>query len=177
MAEGGDLGSWPGLDARLAGYLLTNRDFMAPAVEAAVASLELLPLPDRIAAAVGMHMIGHLAPVDRRALFAALVPRLVPGAPVVFNVQPPESEPFAVRAGRLRYEGRGRAKPVGPDRLRWTMTYRTLDGDTEIASAVTHYDWWTVSAATLAAELRAAGASTVDTVDIDGDLVVARAAG
>ncbi|AXB42716.1 class I SAM-dependent methyltransferase [Amycolatopsis albispora] len=137
-----------------------------------------LPLPDRIAAAVGMHMIGHLAPGDRRALFTALVPRLAPGAPVVFNVQPPEtavevpeSEPFAVRAGRLRYEGRGRAEPVGPDRLRWTMTYRTLDGDAEITTAVTHYDWWTVSATTLAAELRAAGASSVD---IDGDLVAAR---
>lgn len=138
-----------------------------------------LPLPERIAAASGMHMIGHLAPAERRALFTALMPWLVPGAPVVFNVQPPdtavevpETPPFGVTVGRLRYEGQARAVPAGPDRLRWTMTYRTLDGDTEIASAVAEYDWWTVSAATLAAELTAAGAAAVR---IDDDLVIARA--
>jgi len=138
-----------------------------------------LPLPERIAAAIGMHMIGHLAPAERRALFSALMPRLAPGAPVVFNVQPPdtavevpETPPFGVTVGRLRYEGRGRAEPIGPDRLRWTMTYRTLDGDTEIARAIAEYDWWTVSAATLAAELTLAGAATVH---IDDDLVTARA--
>ncbi|MGC7102732.1 class I SAM-dependent methyltransferase [Amycolatopsis lurida] len=43
MADGGDPGPRPGLDARLVGYLLANRDFMAPAVEAAVASLALPP--------------------------------------------------------------------------------------------------------------------------------------
>jgi hypothetical protein len=139
-----------------------------------------LPLPERIAAATGMHMIGHLTPDERRALFAALIPRLAPGAPVVFNVQPPETAievpefpPFGVTVGQLRYEGTGRAIPTGTDRLRWTMTYRTLDGDTEIARAVTAYDWWTVSAATLAAELTQAGAATVR---IEDDLVIARAA-
>ncbi|RSM69664.1 class I SAM-dependent methyltransferase [Kibdelosporangium aridum] len=139
-----------------------------------------LPLPERVAAAIGMHMIGHLAPAERRALFSALMPRLAPGAPVVFNVQPPgtavevpEFPPFGVTVGRLRYEGTGRAVPIGPDRLRWTMTYRTLDGDIEIARAVTEYDWWTVSASTLAAELTQAGAATVR---IDDDLVIARAA-
>lgn len=138
-----------------------------------------LPLPERVAAAAGLHMIGHLAPAERRALFTALMPRLAPGAPVVFNVQPPdtavevpETPPFGVTVGRLRYEGQGRAVPIGPDRLRWTMTYRTLDGDTEIARAVADYDWWTVSAATLAAELTQAGAAAVQ---VDDDLVIARA--
>lgn len=113
-----------------------------------------LPLPERVAAAVGMHMIGHLPPDERRALFAALIPRLAPGAPVVLNVQPPDTPvevpdfpPFGVDIGRLRYEGTGRAVPVGPDRLRWTMTYRTVQNGVELGRAVTGYDWWTVSAA------------------------------
>lgn len=73
-----------------------------------------LPLPERVAAATGLHMIGHLATAERRVLFTALMPRLAPGAPAVFNVQPPdtavevpETPPFGVTAGRLRYEGKG----------------------------------------------------------------------
>lgn len=138
-----------------------------------------LPLPDRIAAVVGMHMIGHVAPAQRRTLFAELMPRLAPGAPLVFNVQPPDTAvevpewpPFGTTVGRLRYEGTGRAVPSAPDRVHWTMTYRTLDGETEIARAVAEYEWWIVSADRLAAELRQAGA---EVVRIDGDLVIAHA--
>jgi SAM-dependent methyltransferase len=47
------------------------------------------PLPDRIAAVVGMHMVGHLAPPERKRLWAAVAGRLSPGGPVVLNVQPP----------------------------------------------------------------------------------------
>lgn len=52
------------------------------------------------------------------------------------------------------------------------MTYRTLDGDTVIASAVAEHDWWASSAATPADELTQAGAGAVH---IDDDLVIARA--
>lgn len=137
--------------------------------------------PDRIAATVGMHRIGNLAPDDRRALFTALVPRLAPGAPMVLNVQPPDTAvevpqgpPRAVDVGRQRYEGRGHAVPAGPARLRWRMTYSTLDGDNgdaEISREVSEYLLWTVSAATLNAELTDAGAASVT---VDGDLVIAR---
>lgn len=137
-----------------------------------------LPLPERVAAVVGINMIGHLAPECRRALFSELMPRLAPGAPVVFNVQPPDTAvevpewpPIAVTVGGLRYEGTGRAVPTGPDRVRWTMSYRTVDGDTELAHASAEYDWWIVSAEGLAAELRHAGAAVVR---VDGDLVIAR---
>lgn len=139
-----------------------------------------LPLPGRIAAAVGVNMIGHLPPEARRALFVELIPRLAPRAPVVFNVQPPDTAvevpewpPIAVTVGRLRYEGTGHAVATGPDQVRWTMTYRTLDGDTEIAHATAEYDWWIVSANRLAAELHEAGAATVR---VDRDLVIAHAA-
>jgi hypothetical protein len=136
------------------------------------------PLPDRIAAAAGLHMIGHLPPGERRALFAALAPRLAPGAPVVLNVQPPETAqevpafpPFAVTVGALRYEGTGSAVPTGPDRVRWTLHYRTLDGDRVVGRACASYEWWTVPATDLAAELTAAGLSA----EVRGDLVVAHA--
>ncbi|MFD4365847.1 hypothetical protein [Rhodococcus sp. NPDC058521] len=140
-----------------------------------------LPLPSTIAAVVGMHMIGHLSPDQRRVLFSDLMPRLAPGAPVVFNVQPPDTAvevpswpPFGTTVGRLRYEGTGRAVPTGPDAVRWTMSYRTLDGDTEIASATADYQWWIVSAEQLAGELRDAGAANVR---IDEDMVIAHAGG
>ncbi|MGK8524945.1 hypothetical protein ACRS6B_26935 [Nocardia asteroides] len=138
-----------------------------------------LVLPERITAAVGLHMIGHLDPDRRQSLFTALLPRLAPGAPMVFNVQPPATatepvqvEPYSVRVGGLEYEGRGHAEPVAGDRLRWTMTYRTLLDGTEIARATTRYDWWTMSADGLAEELHQAGATQVT---IDDDLVIAHA--
>ncbi|MFD3702119.1 hypothetical protein ACFWUP_03120 [Nocardia sp. NPDC058658] len=133
-------------------------------------------LPERICAAIGIHMIGHLAPEVRRTLFADLVPRLTPGAPIIFNVQPPhtaetvEVQPFAVQQGQLRYEGSGRALPAGPDRLRWTISYRTLHEDREISRAVAEYDWWIVTAEVLARELADAGAPA----EVDDDLVIAR---
>jgi RHS repeat-associated protein len=36
-----------------------------------------------------MHMVGHLAPADRKRLWAAVAGRLSAGGPVVLNVQPP----------------------------------------------------------------------------------------
>lgn len=84
----------------------------------------------------------------------------------------PEWPPFGTAGGRLRYERTGCAKPVAPDRVHRTMTYRTLDGNTEIARATAEYDWWIVTADQLAAELRHAGAGTVR---VDDDLVIAHA--
>jgi hypothetical protein len=142
-----------------------------------------VPLPDRLAAVAGFHMIGHLAPDERRTLFTTLAPKLAPGAPVLLNVQPPnaaievpEFPPFGVSVGQLRYEGTGSAVPVAPDRLRWTMRYRTLDGERVLAQATTTYEWWIVSASTLATELADAGLTVDHQHDTYGDdLVVARA--
>jgi hypothetical protein len=93
-----------------------------------------VPLPDRLAAVVGMHMVGHLAPAARKRLWAAVAERLVPGGPVVLNVQPPEAaEPVpewpwsGVTVGGLAYEGTGSAEPTGPDSVRWRMRYRSRD--------------------------------------------------
>jgi hypothetical protein len=136
-----------------------------------------VPLPDRLAAVVGMHMVGHLAPADRKRLWAAVAERLVPGGPVVLNVQPPEAaEPVpewpwsGVTVGGLAYEGTGSAEPTGPDSVRWRMRYRTRRGDTVLAGTSAAYDWWIVTAQGLAAELADAGLVT----SVDEDLVIGR---
>jgi hypothetical protein len=140
-----------------------------------------VPLPDRIAAVVGMHMVGHLAPPDRKRLWATVAERLSPGAPVVLNVQPPataEAVPefpwMTVTVGGLVYEGTGSAQPSGPDSVHWRMRYRTRREDgTVLAEASAEYAWWIITADGLAAELAEAGLAAT----VDDDLVVARKAG
>lgn len=102
----------------------------------------------------------------------------MPGAPAVIGLQPPDravAVAFArfaeLSVGDLRYEGYGSAQPTAPDRLRWTMEYRTLDGVTVLSECVAQYDWWVVSPATLLAELRDAG---LPAVTGDAGLVIAR---
>jgi Methyltransferase domain len=137
-----------------------------------------VPLPDRIAAVVGMHMVGHLAPPERKRLWAAVAERLAPGGPVVLNVQPPsvaEAVPefpwMGAAVGGLVYEGTGSAEPTGPDSVRWRMRYRTRREDgTVLAGSSADYVWWVVSADGLAAELAEAGLEP----SVDDDLVVAR---
>jgi SAM-dependent methyltransferase len=137
-----------------------------------------IPLPERIAAVVGMHVVGHLAPPDRKRLWAAVAERLAPGGPVVINVQPPAAaEPVpqfpwsGVAVGGLTYEGTGSAEPTGPDAVRWRMRYRTRRADgTVLAEAGAEYAWWIVTADGLAAELAAAGLDA----GVHEDLVIAR---
>jgi hypothetical protein len=141
-----------------------------------VGAAEVTP-PERLAAVVGMHMVGHLAPDTRRTLWPALAARLAPGAPVVLNVQPPETAtavpawpPFGVRQGELTYQGTGSAEPTGPESVRWRMEYATVRDGVVVEEAVAEYEWWVLSAAGLAAELTGAGLRT----ELDGDLVIAR---
>jgi hypothetical protein len=139
------------------------------------------PLPGRLAAVVGMHMVGHLAPPDRKRLWAAVAERLSPGGPVVLDVQPPAAAEvvpefpwMSVTVGGLRYEGTGSAHPTGPDSVHWRVRYRTRREDgTVLAEASAEYAWWIVTAEGLCAELAEAGL----TATVDGDLVVARKAG
>jgi hypothetical protein len=138
-----------------------------------------VPLPDRLGAVVGLHMVGHLSPQRRKELWPALAARLAPGAPVVFNVQPPdtavavpEMPPFGITVGRFTYQGTGRAEPTGSDSVRWRMRYATLEGDTVLEEFTVEYQWWVLSASGLAAEFAAAGLDVESTAD---DVIVARA--
>ncbi|MCO1655153.1 hypothetical protein [Pseudonocardia humida] len=160
--------------ARLADRGATDRATVLPCTATGA------PLPDRLAGAVGLHMVGHLAPPVRAALWADLALRLARGAPVVLNVQPPAAAvevpvtPWSgPTVGALTYEGRGRATPTGPDSVRWRMDYRTRRGDAVLATATAEYGWWILTAEGLADELAAAGF----TPTVDDDLVVAVAPG
>ena len=139
-----------------------------------------MPLPDRLAAVVGMHMVGHLAPPDRKRLWAAVAARLSRGGPVVLNVQTPATAEvvpefpwMSVSVGGLGYEGTGSAEPTGPDSVHWRMRYRTRCADgTVLAETRAEYAWWIVTAEGLAAELAEAGLVAA----VHDDLVVARKA-
>lgn len=136
------------------------------------------PLPRQLAGVVGMHMIGHLPPMDRARLWATVATRLVPGAPVVLTVQPPETAtampafPWSgVTLGGLTYEGTGHAEPAGPGTVTWHMTYQTRRGEDVLTTATADYRWWVLTADALAAELTTAGLPAA----VDDDLVVAHA--
>ena len=97
------------------------------------------PLPDRIAGAVLLGVIGHFDRRERLELFGRLARRTGPGCAVLFDLQPPESPadvPPAVfadtRLGDLRYRGIASASAIDDEAMRWRMTYQTLDGDAVI---------------------------------------------
>ncbi|MDG4832972.1 class I SAM-dependent methyltransferase [Solwaraspora sp. WMMD1047] len=124
-----------------------------------------IDLPGRVGALLAMNMIGHLAPAERIRFWARIRQRLVPGAPLVVNIQPPEvptvipDSPFAsIRIGRYTYQGSGGAYPAGPDAVRWRMRYRTLDERNAVLREQTvNYRWHVVSPVALLAELTRAG--------------------
>ncbi|WBB99838.1 class I SAM-dependent methyltransferase [Solwaraspora sp. WMMA2080] len=132
------------------------------------ATAERATLPRTISAALVLNMIGHLQPVDRRALWQRLAARLRAGAPLVVNLQPPDAavpvpefEFTTVRVGRFRYQGSGSARPAGPDQVIWRMRYRVLDDqDQPVRDVAAEYAWQVLSQEQLIDELSAAGFAT-----------------
>lgn len=138
---------------------------LAPRVNLIAARAETADLPERIGGVLALNMIGHLRPADRQRLWRRLAERLVPGAPLVVNAQPParaesvpETEFHSVRIGGHHYVGSGRAEPDGPDAVVWRMRYqvRDLTGrvEREVGAA---YRWHVVAPEDLVRELTAAG--------------------
>jgi hypothetical protein len=122
-------------------------------------------LPDRLGAVVAINMIGHLDQGERRTFWRRVAERLVPGAPLVVNLQPP-AEPVAipyttfagVRVGRYTYEGGGAAEPTGPNSVTWRMDYRVLDEDRRpVREHRVDYLWHVMSLPDLLGELADAG--------------------
>lgn len=91
-------------------------------------------LPDRLAGAVLLGVLGHFTPDERRAVLAALAARLPVGTGALVDLQlplqPTRMDPVESTIGRigaLEYRMRAHARPLGGERMQWTMTYRCLD--------------------------------------------------
>ena len=97
-------------------------------------------LPERASAVVLSAVLGHLDEVDRDRLWRFAAERMPAGAPVVVEVLPPyraiavdPARYAAVPVGRFTYEGWQAGEPVDDRTVRWTMTYRVLDGDAVVS--------------------------------------------
>lgn len=104
------------------------------------------PLPARIAGAVALGVIGHLDPGERAALLAELADRLPVGGVALLDLQPPATpEPVpayeftAATVGALTYRGVAEAWRLDGERLRWRMTYLTLDGKRVLVEGTTEH--------------------------------------
>lgn len=132
-------------------------------------------LPARWAAALVLNVAGHLDRDERRGLWRTAAERLPPGAPLLVTVQPPfavsvvpEMNWGEVRVGAHMLATSGGAEPDGPDSVRWTITYRVLDGDRVLREEQLVHRWYVQDATGLAAELAEAGLRT----DLVGDHLV-----
>jgi len=110
-------------------------------------------LPERASAVVLSAVLGHLDDAERTTLWRFAAERMPAGAPTVIELLPPyrptviERVRYAVRqVGRFTYEGWQAGAPAGERTMRWTMTYRVLDGDVLVSerSVVSTYRCWSL---------------------------------
>lgn len=108
-------------------------------------------LPEDACAVVLSAVLGHLTDDECRTLWRFLTDRMPAGAPTIIELLPPHRstaiEPTryaSVQVGRFAYEGWQSGEPVDDRTMRWTMTYRVLDGDTLVAEheATSLYRCW-----------------------------------
>ena len=134
-------------------------------------------LPERACAVVLSAVLGHLDEIDRYRLWRFAAERIPSSAPVVVEVLPPyrpiEVEPvrYAARpVGRFMYEGWQSGEPADARTMRWTMTYRVLDGDRVVAEQTVRstYRCWSPD------DVRAEVESFDLTATEHGDAVVVR---
>ncbi|XKH54519.1 hypothetical protein LG293_12295 [Citricoccus nitrophenolicus] len=102
--------------------------------------------------------------VDVVRAHAELAARLPEGGAALIDLQDPETparvEPFeftAAQIGQLSYRGIAEAWPDGGERMRWRMTYLTLDGERVLLEDTTEHVFHHPSPGTVAAEASRAG--------------------
>ena len=148
--------------SRLAGYAdwhdrvtLRPEDFFAA------------PLPPRIGGAILLGILGHFDAGERAAVFAELADRLPDAGAALIDLQQPE-RPEAVlastmassRVGELEYRLIGEAAPLGGDRLRWRMTYLSLEGERVLTEETAEHVYHHPDPVTVAAEAASVGLRT-----------------
>lgn len=116
-------------------------------------------LPPRIGGAILLGVLGHFDAGERAAVFAELADRLPDGGAALVDLQQPEraeAVPAATmarsRVGELEYRLIGEAIPAGGDRLRWRMTYLSLEGERVLTEDTAEHVYHHPDPATVTAE-------------------------
>ncbi|MBN3931211.1 class I SAM-dependent methyltransferase [Streptomyces verrucosisporus] len=138
---------------------LVDDPVLRTTVTVIAADAQTYDFPRSPRAVLAMNMLGHLAPEQRRRLWAKIAWCLEPGGALLVNNQRPHT-PVAVpraaggtfRVGEQDYEGWIQAEPSGAERLTWRMTYRTLHEGRCVSETTADYEWWTVTDDELRAE-------------------------
>jgi SAM-dependent methyltransferase len=122
-------------------------------------SAQDMRLPDRISAAVVFGVAGHLEPRERVALWRRLAQRLGSGGLIAVELMgtaAPRAMPptLSLREtiGRQDYEWWMAAEPVGPERTRFTTTWKVLRDGHVVREVTDNYEWHAYDIETLARE-------------------------
>ena len=135
-------------------------------------------LPDRACALVATAAVGHLADAERDRLWRYIAGHMPPGAPAVIEVLPPD-RPITVPPTRYRqlpvgdyvYEGWQEGEPIDDRTMRWTMTYKVLDGDDVVAEYRVRSPWRCFGVDDIRAEIEPHGLTLTEH---DGCVVIRR---
>ncbi|MFT3971772.1 MAG: class I SAM-dependent methyltransferase [Micropruina sp.] len=124
-------------------------------------------LPPSIGGAIALGVLGHFDAGERAAVFAELANRLPDGGAALIDLQQPERpEPVpaatmaSTRVGELEYRLIGEATPAGGDRLRWRMTYLSLEGERVLTEETAEHVYHHPAPATVTTEAAAVGLDT-----------------
>ncbi len=122
------------------------------------------PLPESIGAAILLGVIGHFDAGERAAVLAELADRLPVGGAALLDLQAPQRparidayEFIAARIGDLDYRCIAQAWPLGGERMRWRMTYLTLEGERVLVEDTTEHVYHHPHPDLVAAEAERAG--------------------
>ncbi len=121
-------------------------------------------LPQHIGGAILLGVLGHFDAGERAAVFAELAARLPEGGAALIDLQEPEIpgrvEPFeftAARIGELTYRGIAEGWRIDDERMRWRMSYLTLEDERVLVEDTTEHVYHHPARALVIAEADRAG--------------------
>lgn len=148
----------PGMRAVLTSRVVRDPD-LRPRVTVVAARAQETELPERLSAAVICGVLGYLDREERAGLWHRLLERLPAGAPIVVELMalgtPQSVAPMRIarqRLGDQDYEAWLSGEPCGPDRMRWSATWRVLNGEKLVREVDVTHEWYTFGIQDLAAE-------------------------
>jgi phospholipid N-methyltransferase len=148
----------PGMRAALTSRVVRDAG-LRPRVTVLATRAQETELPDRLSAAVICGVLGYLDREERATLWQQLLARLPAGAPIVVELMalsaPQPVAPMRIarqRLGDQDYEAWLSGEPCGTERMRWSATWRVLNGDKLVREVDVTHEWYTFGIEDLAAE-------------------------